>query len=475
MTYLKSNTIKQEDPDDVFMAYLNADYFDAETPLSPPSSTSSGSSSPYSSSTASPVKHDADEFMMDKNSTDFDIHDIDDSATSWDDLTAVPNSLFINSCLTPPSPSIPMPANGAGTSGPTTTTMTADLLNGFPLLLPPVNPFITPFVTTETTVDHSVASNSNNTSHTMQQYISPPLSTVPSNLTFIPQPSNHGQQPQQQEQQQGRKNSSSSETEQPKKKRGRRKREPVNHHQHQPYSVPPTLLAPKPLAPRFNTTEFDPRSQQKFSSTSPPPSSTTTSTIDNGVKSETQPALLSPSPSALSTTSLHSHTTKNLETSNTIIATGTTATNNSNGQQQQQLSQEASRQAQIKKRQERLIKNRAAALLSRKRKREHLNSLEEDKQRLTRENEQLTQKVQSLETQLRSLEEENQNLKMKLKMHEEGDNNQQTVIQMSSQSSSSTTNNKSLSDTNPCSQHQQQKPTRSTGVMFMVKSIYLHA
>ncbi|SAL98839.1 hypothetical protein [Absidia glauca] len=66
------------------------------------------------------------------------------------------------------------------------------------------------------------------------------------------------------------------------------------------------------------------------------------------------------------------------------------------------------------KRQERLIKNRAAALLSRKRKREHLTTLEEERQQLANDNQALHSKVSSLEARVVSLEQENLELKRKL-------------------------------------------------------------
>ncbi|KAG1462810.1 hypothetical protein G6F56_005434 [Rhizopus delemar] len=68
---------------------------------------------------------------------------------------------------------------------------------------------------------------------------------------------------------------------------------------------------------------------------------------------------------------------------------------------------EDERDLQQAKRQERLIKNRAAALLSRKRKREHLDSLED-------ENKRLSGQVDELEKRVQALEKENFELKQKL-------------------------------------------------------------
>lgn len=73
-----------------------------------------------------------------------------------------------------------------------------------------------------------------------------------------------------------------------------------------------------------------------------------------------------------------------------------------------------SKTAALAKRQERLIKNRAAALLSRKRKREYLNQLEERNQQLAKENEILRAQVSNLETRLSAMARENQDLESRL-------------------------------------------------------------
>ncbi|KAI8972740.1 hypothetical protein BDB01DRAFT_456242 [Pilobolus umbonatus] len=62
-----------------------------------------------------------------------------------------------------------------------------------------------------------------------------------------------------------------------------------------------------------------------------------------------------------------------------------------------ELALNALKAANFAKRQERLIKNRAAALLSRKRKREHLNALEEERNGLVNENQFLKKKLMDME------------------------------------------------------------------------------
>ncbi|KAG2204992.1 hypothetical protein INT47_002616 [Mucor saturninus] len=182
-----------------------------------------------------------------------------------------------------------------------------------------------------------------------------------------------------------------SDSEQPKKKRGRKKRE-----QTQPVLAQPSLLAPKPLAPRPNTNT---------------------------------PELIKIEPD-LSLTSITTPTTPTKETPSPP------------------MTQEAQKAAQIQKRQERLIKNRAAALLSRKRKREHLTCLEEEKQLLVQENEALTNKVVELSNRVDALEKEN----AALKQHHHNPN---TIINIGS-------NKRPLINT------ANKVSSKATGVVFMI-------
>jgi hypothetical protein len=78
--------------------------------------------------------------------------------------------------------------------------------------------------------------------------------------------------------------------------------------------------------------------------------------------------------------------------------------------------------AAIAKRQERLIKNRAAALLSRKRKREHLTAIEEQNESLNSDNTTLKSRVEDLEAEKLKLVNENQQLQKKLALYETGNN-----------------------------------------------------
>lgn len=184
-----------------------------------------------------------------------------------------------------------------------------------------------------------------------------------------------------------------SDSEQPKKKRGRKKREPILQNA---LPIQPSLLAPKPLAPRPNS---------------------------EIIKMEPN-----------------------------IIEVAGPLKNETNEKPQ---TQEAQKAAQIQKRQERLIKNRAAALLSRKRKREHLTCLEEEKQLLVLENENLSNKVVTLENRVSVLEKENLDLKQHLQLTS---NPTSTVINIG-------TNKRPLINNT--------KSSKATGVVFMVRhSLY---
>ncbi|GAN11501.1 hypothetical protein MAM1_0637d11064 [Mucor ambiguus] len=345
MAFIKPDPeILQEEQEDLIMSYLNADYLSTDTPLSPPSSTSSSSET-----TGSPEKHSVDDFMLDIN-TDF----LGSDQHTW--TTNNTNDLF-NPCL--PQQHHP-----------------SDLLNAFPFFLP--------------TMDVANA-----------QFIQPlPVSSATSHVAA---------------------------NEQPKKRRGRKKRDTTAP---APCVPQPSLLAPKPLAPRPDVQiKQEPMIIDVSSSGSSSPLAGPTNAINEAVaisqlepQQQQQKQTTPPPPSALAATS-------------------------------QPTSIEAQKQAQIQKRQERLIKNRAAALLSRKRKREHLSLLEEEKQNLLMENETLVHKVDTLESRIQSLEKENMELKEKLEQTQSVNNNN-TVIHVGS-------NKRNLI-------HNGQKPSKATGVVFMI-------
>ncbi|KAI9318494.1 hypothetical protein BX666DRAFT_1876702 [Dichotomocladium elegans] len=176
--------------------------------------------------------------------------------------------------------------------------------------------------------------------------------------------------------------SSSSDSEQPKKKRGRKKRDTLN-------------IAPAP--PLRPLARLLPASTANVSTPSPAPS-----TAPPHQQQHTQHPPAPPVP----TTAPAGITSSPAPPSNDVrqpIAEHTVV--------KAEPTEETHKAAAIAKRQERLIKNRAAALLSRKRKREHLIALEEEKQALSNENEQLKARVAALEVKVDLLEKENQELR----------------------------------------------------------------
>ncbi|KAI8140838.1 hypothetical protein BJV82DRAFT_658869 [Fennellomyces sp. T-0311] len=97
---------------------------------------------------------------------------------------------------------------------------------------------------------------------------------------------------------------------------------------------------------------------------------------------------IAPAPATSTTTVVN---TPSLPTSSSTLSTPDPGDNNSNYN-----SEDEKAAAALAKRQERLIKNRAAALLSRKRKREHVNALEEQNGALKAQVSELESRVQSL-------------------------------------------------------------------------------
>ncbi|KAL0082371.1 hypothetical protein F4703DRAFT_1865329 [Phycomyces blakesleeanus] len=257
---------------------------------------------------------------------------------------------------------------------------------------------------------------------------------------------------------------SQSDTEQPKPKRGRKKKDTSatcpngsqNHHnpsnRRQNQSPPP--IAPAPARPQVQIQPQVPQalglvsghqahhttndinissawkdSTQEISSSSSSSSSSSLSSlsitaIGTGTSSSSLLTVSSPTPTlALALTPTPTPTlTPTLTPAPDSSCLGVTVKQEQNTNlkmlppQQQQQQQQSSAQLSTKgtaqaKRQERLIKNRAAALLSRKRKREHLNALEDQRDALVNQNKTLEQTVAELELKLSSLEKENQVLK----------------------------------------------------------------
>lgn len=218
---------------------------------------------------------------------------------------------------------------------------------------------------------------------------------------------------------------SSSDSEQPRKKRGRKKKDPIG------MSCTPTTQL-RPLA-KLLPASAQPPQQPNNTNTSTTPSSTTAATPSPPPSQQQSP---SPSPPPKEQQQqqlpLTSNDNKHVPVSVKIEPSHSSP-------------EEAQKAADIAKRQERLIKNRAAALLSRKRKREHLNALEEEKQNLSKENEQLKARVAELESRVDTLEKENHDLRRRMI----GNNNNNNTALLSS--------NKNTSHHN-----------KATGVVFMV-------
>jgi hypothetical protein len=196
-----------------------------------------------------------------------------------------------------------------------------------------------------------------------------------------PTPHFFSQQQQQQQQQQPASpptSSCSSDGEQPKKRRGRKKRESCASGITTPSPLTPAIIAPaapvvKQLATILPaTTTAASANHQQQRQRDEKGSAKITSCYGNANKHTATPAnLVTPALANLK---------KEDQKMDTVAA-----------------ALDSQKAATIAKRQERLIKNRAAALLSRKRKREHLTALEDQRNGLTNENNALKEKVMQLE------------------------------------------------------------------------------
>ncbi|ORY00211.1 hypothetical protein K493DRAFT_312913 [Basidiobolus meristosporus CBS 931.73] len=164
----------------------------------------------------------------------------------------------------------------------------------------------------------------------------------------------------------------------PKKKRGRKKREPC------PAPSTANLVPLKPLIP----VNAQPSTPLSFAESVPDPvASNDTILIKKESAESTMPIVTASTASPASASPKPKCSPATASTNTNAAPPGEAA-------------------AALNKRQERLIKNRAAALLSRKRKREHMANLETANETLQQENDELKARVQELEQEVESIAQE---------------------------------------------------------------------
>ncbi|KAL0077941.1 hypothetical protein J3Q64DRAFT_1839904 [Phycomyces blakesleeanus] len=176
--------------------------------------------------------------------------------------------------------------------------------------------------------------------------------------------------------------SSSSDGEQPKKKRGRKKR--LAMISPSPHPPPAIAIAPAPAKPS-NPVQILPTLRDA----SPSSSSSSSSSLSSSLLTQSN--------------SIHN---KSQSAAATAMATSAATGGGTATGPPTPMPLDAQKAAAQAKRQDRLIKNRAAALLSRKRKREHMNTLEDQNKALEAENEMLRTQVNQLTQRVSQLEKE---------------------------------------------------------------------
>lgn len=348
MAYIKIDPVLQEDQEDLLMSYLNSDYMAPSTALPSPTTPKFSSVQELNYSTTMATSGFAD------------------SKDNWHSTPSTPNDdLFrqqqaIASCFHP------------------------DVLNG--------------------NLQFIIPSHDQMQQESIVAYIE---NTTP-NMMYAPQyfPLQQQQQQQQHQYQQHQllqqrpasprslsSYSSSSDSEQPKKKRGRKKRDSchsiASSNSCGSLTPPPTFASNMPIVIAPAPVKHLPTILPAASNNNQIQDSVVSRNHDN------QESSISTEESVTDTQS--SHILNQTYTDSSATALGSAANPNTGLQ----------KAATIAKRQERLIKNRAAALLSRKRKREHLSALEEQCTDLTSVNQSLLDKVSQLEK-------ENLELKKKL-------------------------------------------------------------
>lgn len=343
MAYIKTDPVFQEDQEDLLMSYLNSDYM---TP-------STASPSPTTPKFNSIKKLNYSATMVSSG--------FDDSEDNWHSTPSTPNDdLFrqqqaIASCFHP------------------------DVLNG--------------------NLQFIIPSHNQMQQQPIVAYIENTTPNMMNAFQYFPSQQQHQHQQHQLLQQQPASPrslssySSSSDSEQPKKKRGRKKRASC-------HSIASSnscgSLTPPPTSASNMPTVIAP-APMKHLPTILPASSNNNQIQDSAVSRNHDNQKSSISKKESKTDTQPSHILNQTYTGPSTTTLGHVVNTNTDLQ----------KAATIAKRQERLIKNRAAALLSRKRKREHLSALEEQCTDLTSVNQSLLDKVSQLEK-------ENLELKKKL-------------------------------------------------------------
>ncbi|CAO3610139.1 unnamed protein product [Cunninghamella echinulata] len=380
----KEPDVLQQEQDNLIFSYLNANYMSTnvapiDNPPSPPYSTSSGSTD-----------------TVHLNNTDIDMLTDSSPPTTTATTFCVEDPFFLQLQTALSEQGIPWPTTTAttfATSAATTIPFPgvqdpSCLMNIHPLMLP-----------TPTTANTTVTTNQN----TILSQPLPPSSYLPIDNN------NHHHTNNTRSYSFSSSSSSSSDNEQSKKKRTGRKKREISIAPAPLKSLTPILPAAS-MATTTTTTTSSSLEKENHHHVGKANASSVNSSLDKIPSSSSSASSASSSSSSSNNNNNNNNTTAINSNSNNNM----NHTNNNNNSNQPIAVEKTAAEIAYAKRQERLIKNRAAALLSRKRKREHLTTLEEERQKLLNENTELKTKVDTLEDKISTLEKENLELKNKL-------------------------------------------------------------